>query len=171
VMPYIMQAVDNRIVNRSYALGGQKYGPDWSYSERMASKSFFLSLVTCLVSPIVMMMLYFRVTRNMLLYFAPKPGNGPSQDILQNGYFNFNFWAKGINNDTKQPCLFRAGLSAKNGDPGYAQTAKFVAEAGICLALDTQKIPQRYGMLTPSISMGAVLRQRLQNKEVDFFVL
>lgn len=50
------------------------------------------------------------------------------------------------------------------------QTAKFVAEAGISLALDSSSLPDMYGVLTPSTAMGNVLLERLKAKGVDFYI-
>ena len=50
------------------------------------------------------------------------------------------------------------------------QTAKFIAEAGIALALDDEKLPKMYGVLTPSTGLGSTLLERLKVKGVDFYI-
>lgn len=52
----------------------------------------------------------------------------------------------------------------------HRQTAKFVAEAGISLALDSSSLPDMYGVLTPSTAMGTVLLEKLRAKGVDFYI-
>ncbi|RZV53345.1 MAG: saccharopine dehydrogenase, partial [Pseudomonadales bacterium] len=37
-----------------------------------------------------------------------------------------------------------------------------LGESAVCLALDGDKLPQRYGVLTPSTAMGDALLERLQ---------
>jgi short subunit dehydrogenase-like uncharacterized protein len=50
------------------------------------------------------------------------------------------------------------------------QTAKFIAEAGVSLALDEDRLPPSYGILTPSTALGSVLTDRLRRKGVDFYI-
>ena len=50
------------------------------------------------------------------------------------------------------------------------QTAKFIAEAGIALALDDERLPKMYGVLTPSTGLGSTLLERLKVKGVDFYI-
>ncbi len=45
-----------------------------------------------------------------------------------------------------------------------------IAETAICLALDEDKLPKIYGFLTPSVAMGSVLRKRLQQKGIKFYI-
>ena len=52
----------------------------------------------------------------------------------------------------------------------YRQTAKFIAESGVALALDTAVLPPMYGILTPSTALGTVLMERLKAKGVDFYI-
>ena len=50
------------------------------------------------------------------------------------------------------------------------QTAKFVAESGVSLALDEAVLPPMYGILTPSTAMGCVLMERLKKRGIDFYI-
>jgi short subunit dehydrogenase-like uncharacterized protein len=45
-----------------------------------------------------------------------------------------------------------------------------IAEAALCLAHDETKLPDRYGLLTPSVAMGSVLRERLQKRDIHFYL-
>ena len=49
-------------------------------------------------------------------------------------------------------------------------TAKMVAESALCLALDRDILPRRYGILTPASAMGSVLRDRLTKAGIAFYV-
>jgi short subunit dehydrogenase-like uncharacterized protein len=55
------------------------------------------------------------------------------------------------------------------GDPGYTETAKMLAESGLCLAFDD--IPERSGQLTTAVAMGDALLPRLQDAGIGFRVL
>ena len=50
------------------------------------------------------------------------------------------------------------------------QTAKMVAEAALCLALDADSLPASFGVITPAVAMGAALRKRLEDKGVHFSI-
>ena len=52
----------------------------------------------------------------------------------------------------------------------HRQTAKFIAETGVSLALDTSTLPPMCGVLTPSTALGTVLLERLRKREVDFYI-
>ena len=49
---------------------------------------------------------------------------------------------------------------AQSGDPGYKATAAMLGECGLALALDRDKLPEIYGVLTPAAAMGDALLER-----------
>jgi short subunit dehydrogenase-like uncharacterized protein len=55
----------------------------------------------------------------------------------------------------------RATVSG-TGDPGYAATAVMLAESGLCLAEDAERLPVRFGCLTPATALGGALVERLR---------
>ena len=55
------------------------------------------------------------------------------------------------------------------GDPGYTETAKMLAEAALCLALDDN--PGTAGQVTPAQAMGDALLDRLQKAGIRFETL
>lgn len=169
-MPWMMQAIDTRIVNRSNALSGWKYGRNLIYREVMAASNVFSAVATSLVFPLVGLLLYIPFTRNLIKKIVPQPGEGPSQHMLDNGYFKLALWGKGKSKITGKEEVVKGGLNCFNGDGGYRQTAKFIAESAISLALDGSSLPQTYGVLTPSTAMGDVLLNRLRKQGVDFYV-
>ena len=76
------------------------------------------------------------------------PGEGPKEDMVRNGYFKIEIHARTPSGE-KWVCRVEA-----KGDPGYGATAVMFGEAGLCLALDTEKLPDRAGVLTPATAMG-----------------
>ena len=55
-------------------------------------------------------------------------------------------------------------------DPGYGSTSKMLGEAAVCLAKDD--LPDTFGVITPSISMGdAFLKRLTENSGLGFEVL
>ena len=84
----------------------------------------------------------------------PKPGEGPSKRLRENGYYKLIFYSK-INNSE-----FVVKVTG-DMDPGYGSTSKMLAESAICLAID--KTPEFYGFVTPSVGLGDALLNRLTN--------
>ncbi len=48
------------------------------------------------------------------------------------------------------------------GDPGYGATSVMLGEAGLCLGLDGDRLPDPAGVLTPSTGTGMALVERLR---------
>lgn len=169
-IPYIMQSVDTRLVNRSNALQGFKYGEKFVFTERLRVPHFGYAILSLFMMPIFLLLFMNPVGRAFLRLVLPAPGEGPSQELLDNGYMKMKLWGKGVDAAGKE-VLVRGTVTALNGDPGYRQTGKMVAEAAICLALDQKKLPPLYGLLTPASAMGPVLRERLNERGVNFHVI
>jgi short subunit dehydrogenase-like uncharacterized protein len=97
--------------------------------------------------------------RRFLTRFAPKPGQGPSQKTMDNGFFRCDL--VGIAADGRK--VF--GIVSDKGDPGNRATVKFLCESALCLALNADQLPggqQRGGVLTPATGLGDVLVERLR---------
>lgn len=165
-VPFFMQSIDTRIVNRSNAIGGTdlnnwKYGKDFVYQEDMAVPNFFYAIFTTLISHIGLILLYGNLTRIILMAFMPKPGEGPSKKDRDDGFFFFTSQAIGLDPKTGQERSIIGHFNAPNGDGGYKQTSAMVVESALCLALDKQ-IPQQFGVLTASTAFGDILIARLK---------
>jgi len=90
--------------------------------------------------------------------------------VLDNGFFKMSLWATALDVSSGQESVLRGSIEAFQGDPGYRQTAKMVSEAAVSLALDGDLLPARYGVITPSVAMGSVLRERLCSRGMNFKV-
>ena len=171
-VPFVMQAIDTRVVNRSNALGKWKYGKNFIYSESMAMPSQWKAYATALTAPIIFMLLYNKITRPLVMSYLPSPGEGPSEAARENGLFRFRSWARGIDQAGAVQML-KGEIDAPHGDGGYKQTSVMVCEAAISLALDSdldngegegEEAPVIYGVLTPSIGLGMPYRKRLASR-------
>jgi short subunit dehydrogenase-like uncharacterized protein len=94
-------------------------------------------------------------TRALLRRLAPRPGSGPSLEKRARGRFEVHIF--GMSDGEPEVgcrCIVRAEL-----DPGYAATARMLAQSALCLALDD--LPARGGVLTPASAMGRTLIARL----------
>lgn len=176
-IPYFMQAVDLRVVNRSNALGSWRYGESFVFSERMKTPSAIVALIGTVVTPMFMFLMLNPLTRWLCSLVVPKQGTGPSKEERESGYFKIKLWGKGVNTTTGRTETITGGIDALNGDPGYGQTARMVAEAAVCLALNEGHIespdPRRasvYGVITPSLAFGDAMIRRMTNIGIKCFV-
>lgn len=118
-MPYIMQAVDTRLVNRSNALADYRYGRTVVFSERLIVPNFFAALFGSIAMTIGQALIFFAPTRYLIKKLSPKPGQGPSPWMLDNGYFTARLWGKAVHPTTGEEVLVQGNIKAYNGDPGY----------------------------------------------------
>lgn len=156
IAPFVMAGINTKIVRRSHALIDFKYGSDFSYDEATLSGKGVLGQVKGYLSLIPI----FLATRkkgsfikNIVDYFLPKSGEGPSEKTRISGYYNLRFYL------TQQNKIYLSKVIG-DMDPGYGSTSKMLAESAVCLALD--KTPETYGILTPSVALGDPLLKRLQ---------
>jgi len=158
--PFVMGLINTRVVRRSNALQGWAYGRELRYRELMRGGSGPLGAVKA--AGIVAMLgglvggLSLKPTRKVLDRLLPAPGEGPSEQQREKGFFRID-----ITTRTASGRRFRCRIAAK-GDPGYKATAVMLGEAGLCLAFDEARLPKVAGVLTPATAMGNVLTDRLR---------
>jgi short subunit dehydrogenase-like uncharacterized protein len=108
----------------------------------------------------------FKPTRKLLQKIIPKPGEGPTEEIIQTGFFTIELIAK-------HPFEAEKNLKARvtgDQDPGYGSTAKMLAESALALAQDD--LPVEGGFWTPASAMGEALLKRLpMNAGVNFSLI
>jgi short subunit dehydrogenase-like uncharacterized protein len=166
--PFVMAGINTRIVRRSNALLDFAYGRDFRYDEFTGGtkgfKGWWRSSSMTWGMGAFMLLAINGVTRNLLAsYVLPKPGEGPSKELQEKGYFNFHLQGK-----TGEHTLHARVFGPK--DPGYGATAMMLAEAAVCLATQEDELPKRYGIMTPASAMGQHLIKRLNNIGVTFEV-
>jgi short subunit dehydrogenase-like uncharacterized protein len=86
----------------------------------------------------------------------PKPGQGPPAWLRRAG--KFGLLVKAF---SKTGGAWVKAEIKGQGDPGYSATSKLLAETGLCLLLDSNKLTAKGGVLTPATALGHVLRERL----------
>ena len=168
VAPFVMASYNTRIVRRSNALTGWAYGKGFRYREVMGVGSSPLApvLATGVSAGLIAGMggMAFGPTRKLLDKVLPKPGDGPSEKVQQNGHFRIEVVAR-----TTSGARYVSTVAAK-GDPGYAATAVMQGESALCLALDRDRLPERAGVLTPATAMGDALADRLRAQGFELTV-
>ncbi len=158
--PFVMASYNTRIVRRSNALLNHAYGPDFHYSEVTGFGTSPMAPVMAAAMTVGLAGLVagmtFTPTRFVLDKVLPAPGEGPSEETRRNGHFRLEVHAA-----TESGRRLRTVVAAK-GDPGYAATVVMLGESALCLALDSEVLPDRSGILTPAVAMGNALADRLR---------
>ncbi len=158
--PFVMSAINNRIVHRSNALQDARYGKEFTYDEAMiVGRGLQGRLtaygVTAALAGFVTASA-FKPSRWVVEKFVPKPGEGPSLEAQEKGYYDLRFVGKTADGKTIKTKV------VGDRDPGYGSTSKMLGEAGMCLAFDVADKPG--GIWTPASLMGASLFDRLTSK-------
>ena len=158
---FVMATYNTRIVRRSNALLDYSYGRRFRYAEYMGMGPSLaapvLSAVTTAVTAgsAALGSRFFRfLPQRLVERLAPKPGTGPSEEVRENGYYRVETYTT-----TSTGARYVASMS-QSGDPGYKATSVMLAECGLALALDRDKLPDLHGVLTPAAAMGDALLAR-----------
>jgi len=168
--PFIMAAINTRVVRRTNALSNYRYGKDFRYSESMftgagVSGRIKASLIS-FASGVFMAISYFSFSRSILQKFVPAPGEGPSPEAIENGFFEITLLGKHPTDAAKNIRVKVTG----DKDPGYGATSKMLVESAVCLAHDELNV--KGGFWTPSTAMGNALITRLRaNAGMGFEVI
>ncbi|KEF32390.1 putative membrane protein [Marinobacter nitratireducens] len=159
--PFVMGAINTRVVHRSNALQQARYGQEFTYDEammtgrgvkgRLAATAITGALGAFFVASAI------KPTRWLVEKFVPQPGEGPSPEAQKSGFYDLRF--VGRTGDGKTIITKVTG----DQDPGYGSTGKMLGEAGLCLAFDIPKdVPG--GFWTPASLLDGSLLDRLTSK-------
>lgn len=168
--PFLMAAINARVVRRSNALLDYAYGRDFRYREAMSfgkgprgllmaagvSAGTAVGFAAMAIAPLR------RVVADRVL---PAPGEGPSKETREHGFFVTRLVGTLPDGARKL-----RGTVRGTSDPGYGETAKMLSEAAVCLAHDGDVIRREGGVLTPAACMGMRLVQRLRDAGMTFDV-
>ncbi|MBL8677880.1 MAG: saccharopine dehydrogenase NADP-binding domain-containing protein [Myxococcales bacterium] len=162
--PFVMAAVNSRVVRRSNALLDFRYGKQFRYTELSSTGrgTTGLARASALTAGLGSFMVLLQNTRARSLLakrVLPKPGEGPSRATIEQGFFTSRFVGHGD------------GITAKltirgKRDPGYGATARMISESALCLLQDD--LPKQGGVLTPASAMGMALVPRLEKAGIRF---
>ncbi|MEZ5138246.1 MAG: saccharopine dehydrogenase NADP-binding domain-containing protein [Acidimicrobiales bacterium] len=158
--PFVMAAVNTRVVQRTHALLGRPWGPTFRYREAMdlgdgplgAAKAGGLAAG----SLAGMGLLAVEPVRGALgRWVLPKPGEGPTPEQQAAGHFDVRF------SGTTASGARIATQVTGDRDPGYGSTAKMLGEAAVAL-LDLPRDEVGGGFWTPAAAFGDRLVERLE---------
>lgn len=154
-----LPTIDGPVVRRS-AAALERYGPDFSYGHNLLTRN--PATIAALAGGVgaVALLAPLPPTRKLLLKIK-SPGEGPDEGERERSWFRVVFVGEGGGK--------RVVTEVAGGDPGYGETSKMLAEAGLCLAFD--ELPATAGQVTTATAMGDVLLTRLQRAGITFRVL
>jgi len=169
--PFVMAAVNTRIVHRSNALSDYAYGEDFLYDESIRMGRGLKGGVSAFAFSgglgAFMAGAALPPTRWLMESFIlPKPGEGPSPEQQEKGLYDLRFYGATASGDKLVTRV------TGDRDPGYGSTAKILGEAGVCLVQDISRRDVAGGFWTPATAMGDALLARLvQHAGLTFEVL
>lgn len=160
IAPFVMAAINTRVVLRSQALADNSWGADFVYDEammmgaglsgRMAAMGLTVGLAAFMTGAAL------PPTRWLMeKTVLPAPGEGPSPEAQAAGYWDYRFFVRDAAGHT-----LRTRVTGDR-DPGYGSTAKMLGEAAACLAQDMDDDSVGGGFWTPATALGEKLQTRL----------
>ncbi len=157
--PFVMGAINTRVVHRSNALQGARYGKEFTYDEAIMTGKGTKGRLTA-YGMVGALGAFFtasaiKPTRWVVEKLVPKPGEGPSPEDQEKGFYDLRFVGKTTDGKTM--------ITKVTGDrdPGYGSTSKMLGEAGLCLAFDVKE-DVKGGFWTPASALDGKLLERLQ---------
>ena len=152
--PFVMAAINTRNVHRTNALTGCSFGRDFVYDEMVMTGAGEKGE---------------QIAKGMATQGSgmegdkgPKPGEGPSREERENGFYDLVFL--GVGADGRKLAASVKG----DKDPGYGSTSKMIAETALALAEDDTVAG---GVWTPGAALGLPLAERLQKSAGIVFAI
>ncbi len=151
-----LPTIDPFVVARSGA-ALPSYGPAFTYSHFAGTKTLRYAAGGAVGASGLAVASQVPPLRNALLKRVPQ-GEGPSASRREKSWFTVDFVAESAGTSVR--------TRVSGGDPGYTETAKMLAEAALCLALDDN--PNVSGQVTTAAAMGDKLLGRLERAGISF---
>jgi short subunit dehydrogenase-like uncharacterized protein len=160
--PFVMAAINTRVVQRSNALSGYSYGEDFLYEEMMLTGDGPAGALKAAGTAVGLGAFSVAATVEVLRglmnrLFLPQPGEGPDEHARETGFYDLRFFGTTVTGESIQTRV------TGDRDPGYGSTSKMISEVAICLAREVSADDVRGGFWTPATAMGARLIERLED--------
>ena len=142
---FIMAAINTRNVHRSNELLGHMYGEAFKYDEMLLTgpgeQGEKLAQIVA-------------KDKSLASDDGPKPGEGPSKEERENGFYDVMFVAEDKDGKTH--------VTSVSGDldPGYGSTSRMITESAICLVEEFNALDG--GFYTTAPAFGDKLIKRLE---------
>jgi len=144
VAPFIMAPINTKNVHRTNFLLAHPYGADFVYDEMMVAGLGDMGRAAAEAIARI---------NPLASDKGPKPGEGPSKEERDNGYYDILFIGEMPDGGRVEAVV------TGDRDPGYGSTSKMIAETALCLVHD---VAGEGGVWTPGALMGEVLIKRLE---------
>lgn len=165
--PFIMGAINSKVVYKSASIMRGKespYADSLAYSEHSSLGRWYNPLPFIVVSTIVLSITLLgpkKWFRTFLRKIMPAPGEGPSEQKIESGYFKLK--AKAVDENNKSSSL----EMYYPGDPGNKSTVFFLVESALCLAENKESLDKESGFKTPASALGQLLVDRLKQRGLN----
>jgi short subunit dehydrogenase-like uncharacterized protein len=167
--PFVMAGINTKVVRRSNALLDYAYGKNFRYDEAVLTGAgptgFAKAAATAAGTVATMGAMAIGPLRRLVSGRLPQPGDGPTQEQREKGYFDLLLRGE----HPSDPSKTLRGRVQGDRDPGYGSTSKMLAESALCLARDELSVGG--GMWTPASAMGDPLLERLAKSAGVTFTL
>ena len=160
--PFIMSGVNARVVYRSMShqqfLGSYSF-KRFGYSEQSRLGRWYTPgsfIMTALLLLTLTTLGPFAWFRSMLTRFVPSPGEGPSEESIEQGFMQLNVFAESSSGQKEElKCYF-------SGDPSNKATVFFLVQCSILLlkGLEAKSLAPA-GFHTPYTAFGEALEKQL----------
>ncbi|WP_379548316.1 saccharopine dehydrogenase family protein [Qipengyuania sp. DSG2-2] len=151
--PFIMATINTKNVHRTNYLRGHPYGEDFKYDEMMLTSAGEIGEKAANAAA--------EMLKNPFGAKPPKPGEGPTAEERENGFYDVLFI--GIMPDGE---TINYGVKGRY-DPGYGSTSRMLGETGMALLASKAE----GGVGTPGSFLGEDLVKRLEERAELTFAL
>jgi short subunit dehydrogenase-like uncharacterized protein len=150
--PFVMAAINTKNVHRSNYLLNYAYGKDFKYDEMMLTGDGAKGEAIAN---------HVANDKSLGGEGGPKPGEGPSKEERENGFYDVLFTGQDESGTT-----YSASVVGRF-DPGYGSTSRMISESAICLGQLQDDLAG--GFYTSAPALGNTLIKRLeQHAELTF---
>ena len=166
VGPFLMGSINTRVVRRTQALLGTPF--DYQEYSKFGSSRTARSAV--IAGKVFESIAISGIGRRILKRLLPKPGEGPSEKVMDGGFFECEFVA--ISKSGRRA----RGILKGQGDAGNRITVKCLCESAFVLAQSAAsnadvKPFSGGGVLTPVTGLGEELIVRLAKAGISFEIV
>ena len=166
VGPFLMGSINTRVVRRTQAL----LGTHFDYQEYSKFGSSRIARTVLIAGNVFESIAASGLGRRILKRLLPKPGEGPSEKVMNGGFFECEFIATDKNGGRAR------GILKGQGDAGNRITVKCLCESAFLLAdLDAGNSAVKPfaggGVLTPVTGLGEGLVVRLAKAGITFDIV
>jgi short subunit dehydrogenase-like uncharacterized protein len=162
VAPFLMGSINTRVVRRTQALLGTRF----DYQEYSKFGSSRTARTVLIGGKVFETIAASGIGRRIIKRLLPKPGEGPSEKVMNEGFFECEFVAAAKSGKSAR------GFFKGQGDAGNRITVKCLCESAFVLAEPHTSsngfAPFAGGVLTPVTALGQALVGRLAKAGISF---